>query len=373
MTSANVKETKMENPTGRAIVIAHRGASGYRPEHTEAAYRLASILGADAVEPDIVTSLDGVLVIRHDNNISDSTDIAERHEYRSRRQTKVVDGTSQDGWFTEDFTWDELRTLRCKEPFGNTRPVSAAFDGMFPMLRLADLLDLLPKLRDDDQQPLKLVTELKHPTYYAALGFPLVDLYAEQIAEHQHIQTELVTECFESAALVEVQRKGVAGKRVYLIEAEGTPFDRASTTGTTARSYTDDLTPQGLLDLSEMRPSEHKNQPASHLSPPTLSGISVDIELLTQHSEHDTSLRGADLVTAAHNLGLSVFGWTLRGENEFISPHYRRSDTPSYVFGNWHDAFTAVLATGIDGVFADQPDLALTARMAAKTSLHSQS
>src|SRR6187402_535365 len=144
-------------------VIGHRGASGYRPEHSRSAYELAIALGADAVEPDIVATRDGELVLRHENDISGTTDVARHPEFAARRTTKTVDGASITGWFTEDFTWDELSTLRVVERLPALRPHSASFDGLQPMLRLRDLLTIL----DDATRAVDLVAEIKHPSYFA--------------------------------------------------------------------------------------------------------------------------------------------------------------------------------------------------------------
>ena len=125
------------------LVIGHRGASGYRPEHSRSAYDLALAMGVDAVEPDVVVSKDGVLVVRHENEISGTTDVADRPEFAARRTTKKVDGSALTGWFTEDFTWEELATLRCRERLPQIRPSSASFDDQQPLLRLRDVLDLV--------------------------------------------------------------------------------------------------------------------------------------------------------------------------------------------------------------------------------------
>ena len=130
-------------PRTRPLVIGHRGAPGYRPEHSRSSYDLALAMGVDAVEPDIVVSKDGVLVVRHENEISGTTDVADRPEFADRRTTKTVDGAELTGWFTEDFTWDELATLRCRERLPQLRPASASFDDEQPVLRLRDVLDLV--------------------------------------------------------------------------------------------------------------------------------------------------------------------------------------------------------------------------------------
>ena len=158
------------------LIIGHRGASGYRPEHTRAAYELAFRLGADAVEPDIVATRDGVLVLRHENEISGTTDVASRPEFADRRTTKLIDGARLTGWFTEDFTWAELSTLRAVERLPQVRQASATFDGLEPILRLSDLLGIIDDASGQRQRI--MVAELKHATYFESIGLPLDELFA---------------------------------------------------------------------------------------------------------------------------------------------------------------------------------------------------
>ena len=165
------------------LVIAHRGASGYRPEHTEAAYRLAFALGADAVEPDIVATKDGVLVVRHENEISGTTDVASHTEFAGRRTEKVIDGVALTGWFTEDFTWAELRTLRARERLPALRGLSASFDGLFPILRLRDVLRLVDRAEAPLDRELGDVAEIKHASYFESIGLPLDELFAAEVNE----------------------------------------------------------------------------------------------------------------------------------------------------------------------------------------------
>jgi glycerophosphoryl diester phosphodiesterase len=158
------------NPPFVPLVIGHRGAPGYRPEHTRSSYELAVALGADAVEPDIVITKDGVLVVRHENEISGTTDVAQHPEFAERHTTKRIDGVTLTGWFTEDFTWAELATLRARERLPELRQHSSSFDGAEPMLRLSELLELVEEAADRTARPLRLVAEIKHPTYFASIG-----------------------------------------------------------------------------------------------------------------------------------------------------------------------------------------------------------
>ncbi|HZN25274.1 MAG TPA: glycerophosphodiester phosphodiesterase family protein, partial [Burkholderiales bacterium] len=169
---------------GGPLVIGHRGASGYVPEHTLAAYAMAILQGADYVEPDLVITKDGVLVARHENEIGGTTDIAARPEFASRKTTKMIDGVKIEGWFTEDFTLAELKTLRAKERIPQVRPANTRFDGMFEIPTLEEVLALVQSFNEQrrslahgkEMRNVKVIgvyPETKHPTYFQQIGLPL--------------------------------------------------------------------------------------------------------------------------------------------------------------------------------------------------------
>jgi glycerophosphoryl diester phosphodiesterase len=326
------------------MVIGHRGAPGYRPEHTRSSYELAFALGADAVEPDIVSTKDGVLVVRHENEISGTTDVAEHPEFAGRRTTKLIDGASLTGWFTEDFTWTELATLRAVERLPKLRQHSSTFDRSEPMLRLSELLELVDVAAERTGRPLRLVAEVKHPTYFASIGLPLDELVASTLRPWGD-REKLTVECFEQTVLDQVRERGVNAEFVYLLEATGTAADLAARDGSSAVSYAEQLSDAGLARLAR-----------------EVDGISVDKDLLL-----DASRRGAvgttELVTRAHEHGLQVFTWTLRPENRFLAPAHRVGSA-SGDWGDWHTEFDVILSTAEDWVFTDHPDLAVAARAA---------
>jgi glycerophosphoryl diester phosphodiesterase len=325
-----------------ALVIAHRGASGYRPEHTMAAYQLAIALGADAVEPDLVATADSVLVIRHENEISGTTDVASRPEFSSLRTTKVVDGSTLTGWFTEDFTWAQLSTLRAVERLPQLRPQNTKYSDS-GILRFTDLLHLL----DGADHRVGLVVELKHATYFESLGLPLDDLLASELAESGwRNDSRLTVESFEETVLGKLRVRRIATRLVLLIEAEGAPADQVATRGSAAMPYSAYLESDELMRLSHRVDGISVNK--SILLPPRADGVVTEV---------------TDLVNRAHTAGLSVYCWTLRAENAFLPPNLRRGAEPTE-FGDWMAEFQLVLSTGIDGVFADQPDLVLQARAA---------
>ncbi len=318
----------------RPWVIGHRGASGYRPEHTRAAYELAFALGADAVEPDIVATKDGVLVLRHENEISGTTDVARRPEFADRRTTKRFGSVSMTGWFTEDFTWEELSTLRAVERLPDLRPSSATFGGRYPILRLDELLQLIGEASERHGRALGLVAEIKHAAYFDSIGLPLGELVTDALAR---FPGRLVVESFEETVLGEVRQRGLDAELVYLLEAKGTAPDLAMSLGSAAPDYTAQLED---LDALAAR----------------VDGISVDKGRLLKPDART----GAELVDRAHRAGLQVFTWTLRPENKFLTKPFRTGDTAQW--GDWRDEFESVFATGVDGVFADHPDLAVSVR-----------
>jgi glycerophosphoryl diester phosphodiesterase len=332
-----------------ARVIAHRGASGYRPEHTSAAYELAFALGADAVEPDIVATRDGVLVIRHENEISGTTDVAEHPEFASRRTTKEVDGVELTGWFTEDFTWAELATLRARERLPAVRQPNTTFDGRYPILRLSDLFEIARSAAAGRARPLGIVAEIKHPTYFAALGLPLDELFAGEVRRAGWDENMLTVECFERTVLGQVHARGIRSEGVYLIEAAGAPYDRVASAGSAAVEYVHDVTPEGLRALATA-PEAHR-----------VDGVSVNTSMLMATDAAGAVTGTTTLVDDAHSAGLGIFCWTLRAENAFLAPNFRRGEEDAD-YGNWRAQFELLLGTGVDGVFADQPDLALAAR-----------
>jgi glycerophosphoryl diester phosphodiesterase len=333
----------------RPLVIAHRGASGYRPEHTRSAYELAFALGADAVEPDIVASRDGVLVLRHENEISGTTDVSRHPEFADRRTTKVIDGVELTGWFTEDFTWAELSTLRATERIPLVRQASSSFDGQEGILRLSDLLEIIDAATEASGRPLVMVAEIKHATYFESVGLPLDALFASEV-RHWATPQNLIVECFEQTVLMKIRAHGIPGRIVFLAEAKGAPADLVALHGPGARSYADHLTEDGLATLAS-----------------EVDGVSVSRKLLLRLDAAKNAVGITDLVARVHDAGLLAFCWTLRAENRFLARNHRvRGDQRDY--GDWRSEFELILSTGVDGVFADQPDLAVAVRDALAPS-----
>ena len=320
-------------PRRSPLVIGHRGAPGYRPEHSRSSYELALAMGVDAVEPDVVASKDGVLVLRHENEISGTTDVADHPEFADRRTTKKIDGVSLTGWFTEDFTWAELATLRTRERLPKIRRSSATFDDAQPILRLVDLLELVRRGSIEHGREIGIVLEVKHATYFESIGLDLVPLIERELRAGGWADGELplIVEAFESTVLHRLKAAGIAASFIYLIEASGKPFDLVTSLGRTAPTYADTVAPRGLDRL------------VGHVD-----GISVNKRMLLASD--------STLVADAHARGLRVFTWTCRPENAFLSPRFR-SGGGKAAFGDYESEWGVIARTGVDGVFVDHPDL----------------
>ena len=342
------------------LLIGHRGASGYRPEHTASAYQLAFELGADAVEPDIVATRDGVLVLRHENDISTTTDVASRSEFRDRRTTKEFAGHILTGWFTEDFTWAELATLRARERLAHLRPKSALHDDLHPILRLSDLFALVDDASATAGRRFGIVAEIKNAAYFASIGLPLDELFDAEVrsAGWNDDDGRLIIESFEPTVLEQIAARGLSGRRVFLIAPMGQPLDQLVELGVEAPYYADYLGKRGLEALASDA-DDGRVGPSGAVGM-GVDGISVDKSLIIQ-ADAAGELVTSSLVADAHAAGLQIFCWTLRPENAFLMAPCRRGDQAAN-FGNWREEFAVVMDTGIDGVFVDHPDLAMSVR-----------
>lgn len=344
----------MSSTAVHPLVIGHRGAPGYRPEHSESSYRLACDLGADAVEPDVVVTRDGVLVVRHENEISGTTNVAQHKEFADRRTTKVIDGVKHTGWFTEDFTWDELSTLRCVERLKRIRPDNREYDGLEPMLRLRDVFRIIDEESAARGRELAVVVEVKHADYFASIGFDIGELLRRELDDigWGDRKDRLVIECFELGVLERLRDAGVRASFVFLAERLGAPADevaRAKSGGVAAHSYGWYRTNAGLDSLRGR-----------------VDGVSVDKGSLIRTNAFGFAANPTDLVERAHERGLLVFTWTLRPENRYLNVRFHSSLRPGE-WGDWQSEFELILASGVDGIFVDHTDLGVAARAAASS------
>jgi glycerophosphoryl diester phosphodiesterase len=328
-------------PRTTPLVIGHRGAPGYRPEHSRSSYDLALAMGVDAVEPDIVVSQDGVLVVRHENEISGTTDVAARPEFADRRTTKTIDGAELTGWFTEDFTWQELSTLRCRERLPKLRPSSASFDDQQPVLCLRDVLDLVRSASLEHGREIGVVLEIKHATYFAGIGWDIVDLVEAELTDAGWAAGEspLTIEAFESTVLLRLRERGIPGSYVYLLEAAGRPFDMVAALGKAAPTYRETAQPAGLDRLVGV-----------------VDGISVDKRMILAPDKLGRATGPSPVVADAHERGLRVFTWTCRPENAFLIGQYRTRGGAG-AFGDYESEWAVIRDAGVDGVFVDHADL----------------
>ncbi len=312
------------------IVIAHRGASGYRPEHTLAAYRLAIQLGADYIEPDLVSTKDGVLVARHENEISGTTDVADHPEFADRRTTKTIDGAQVTGWFTEDFTLSELKTLRAEERLPQVRPRNTRYDGRFEIPTLTEVLQLVKAESRRAGRTIGVAPETKHPTYFDSIGLSLEEPLVRALKQF-HLdgkRAKAVLQSFEVDNLKDLNRM-VRTPIAQLVDA----------------SQASRVTQEGLRQISAY---------AEWVAP------TKDLVLPRDPATGATGAPSS-VVGWAHARGLKVVVWTLRDENQFMATNFRIGTDP-IASGNIYAEVTAFLDAGVDAVFADYPDSAVDAR-----------
>jgi glycerophosphoryl diester phosphodiesterase len=324
------------------IVIAHRGASEYRPEESKSAYELAIEMGADYIEPDIVTTKDHVLVARHDNWLNDTTDVANHPEFASLKKTKTIDGVAHTDWFTEDFTYAQLRTLRLKERLPDLRPGSSAFDGIDPVASLDEVL------RIAKDHHVGVYPETKHPTYFRSIGLPLEDELLKDLAEYgfKGKNDKVFIQSFETSNLRALHKK-TSIKLIQLIDTQGAPYDFVANHD--PRTYSDLVTPAGLKGIAQY---------AYGVGPGLTRIIPVDA------SNH--VLPPTTLVADAHHAGLAVHPWTVRPENSFLPVEYRQGNPASPNFLRAEGDASRLLADfyklGVDGIFSDDSALAVSTR-----------
>lgn len=338
---ARSAEPSMSDTSRKVLVIAHRGASALRPEHTLAAYAKAIEDGADAIEPDLVSSKDGLLVARHENEIGGTTDVADHPEFAARKTRKSIDGEKVDGWFTEDFTLAELKTLRARERLPQLR--STAYDGQFQIATLEEIIALVSTESAKRGRVIGLVPEIKHPTYFAGLGLAMEDRLLAALAAHDYTRTApVMIQSFETSNLRVLRDKlGGAHPNIELLQLLGgkdeRPFDAVA--GKQRTTYGDMMKPDGLRRIAVY---------ADAIGPSTKTvGLRIDA----------TGPRSA-LVDAAHEEGLKVVVYTFRPENHFHDPAFKdaggaaaRNETGSV------QEMRSFIAAGIDALFTDDPAL----------------
>jgi len=323
------------------LIIGHRGCSGERPEHTLASYRRAIEQGADFIEPDLVLTKDGVFVCRHENEISGTTNVASHPEFADRKATKTIDGQSITGWFTEDFTLAEIKTLRARERLGQLRPANAAFDGQFEVATFDEILALAKAAK------VGIYPELKHPTYFAKIGLPMEARFAKKVkaAGLNSKAAPIFVQCFETASLIKL-RGMITCRQIFLMDAEGSPVDFMATGD--KRTFADLATPEGLRFIATFA-----------------DGIGPYKAMIQPTDKDGNWTKPTSLVADAHAAGLALHPYTFRAENSFLPPALRLGDPKAADYlaqhGNMAAEIQHFVALGIEGLFSDFPGLAVAA------------
>ncbi len=328
-------------------IVGHRGASGYRPEHTLASYELAARMGADYIEPDLVTTKDGVLVARHEPEIGGTTDVADHPEFANRKTTKSLDGVDVTGWFTEDFTLRELKTLRAKERIPELRQQNTIYDGRYEIPTLQEVIDLTRRLSRELHREIGIYPETKHPTYFKKQGRALEPKLVDALNRNglNRPGAKVFVQSFEVTNLIELKRK-LRVPLVQLVSATGAPFDLVDAGD--PRTYADIISPKGLKDVARY---------AKGLGPEKNQIIPRDAAGFLQAP--------TTLVRDAHRVGLKVHPYTFRAENSFLPADFRSSAIPAE-YGDLFAEIAAFRAVGIDGLFTDNTDIAVAQEQLAR-------
>jgi glycerophosphoryl diester phosphodiesterase len=327
------------------IVIGHRGSPAYRPEHTIASYTLAIEMGADYIEPDLVSTRDGELVARHENDIGATTNVADIPGFAARRTTKTIDGVAHpDTWFTEDFTLAELKTLRAIERLPDDRPQNTAFNGLYEIPTFQEVIDLAK------EHDVGIYPETKHPTYFDSIGLSLEEPLLATLRRNglDRRGAKVFIQSFETANLKALNRR-TRLPLIQLIDAAGAPADLVAKGD--PRTYDDLVTRQGLAEIARyadgIGPDKSRIVPGNSFAGPALGAPTT-------------------LIADAHRVGLLVHPFTFRPENHFLAAEFRQGDPASEVYlrarGDQPAELALYFGLGVDGLFADNPDTAVAVR-----------
>jgi glycerophosphoryl diester phosphodiesterase len=329
---------------GGPLVFGHRGAAGYRPEHTLASYELGARMGADYIEPDLVSTKDGVLVARHEPEIGGTTDVADHPEFADRKTTKTIDGTQLTGWFTEDFTLAELKTLRAKERIPDVRQHNTLYNGRYQVPTLQEGIDLAKRLSKELHRTIGIAPETKHPTYFRSIGLPLEPALVKTLKDNGWAgrHAPVVIQSFETENLKALNEQVDVPLVALLDEKQLVPADVSAAGRTT--TFGDYATPEGLRGLARF---------ADWVSPWKPYIVPTD--------DKGEWLAPTSFIDDAHAAGLKVVAYTFRNENQFLPPSLRSSAVPTD-YGNAFAEYLKFYGLGIDGVFSDNPDTAVAAR-----------
>ncbi len=315
------------------LIIGHRGASGYRPEHTLASYELAIQMGADYIEPDVVSTKDGILIARHENDITQTTNVSEKPEFDSHKTTKKIDGKDVTGWFTEDFTLEEIKTLRAKErlPFRNR-----SYDGQFEIPTFQEVIDLAKRKTSKTGRTIGIYPETKHPTYFKSINLALEEPLVSLLNKNGYTKRNapVFIQSFEVENLQQLNKMTDLQLVQLLDEAEMQPYDFVVKGD--SRTYADLTAPQELAKIAEYA-----------------DGLGPYKRLILPVGEDKRLKSATSLIEDAHAVGLKVHTWTFRKEEQYLAPDYNKNSQAEY---------EQFFKLGIDGVFSDFPDIAVDVR-----------
>lgn len=350
--TARAADTRTAGYGGRGLkslpvptIIGHRGASGYRPEHTFGSYNLALDLGADVVEAgDLVPTKDGHLVCRHEPEIGGTTDVAAHPEFADRKTTKVLDGVPTTGWFTEDFTLAELKTLRAVERIPANRPHNTLYNGRWEIPTFEEVLKWQDEQTRKRGKQVWIYPETKHPTYFRKLGLGLEERVAKLLRKYgkDNRNSPVILQSFEPSSIQKLNQLVDNPLVVLLSSASSRPYDFVEAGD--PRTVADLITPKGLREIAGYA-----------------QGIGPTLDLIIPKNPDGTLAQPTTLVSDAHKVGLILHPYTMRNENPFLPAEYRKGSAAD-AYGDVFGAFKTYFATGIDGVFTDNADTGVLAR-----------
>jgi glycerophosphoryl diester phosphodiesterase len=341
---AVAKKKAERSAKAEPLVIAHRGASGYRPEHTLAAYALGARMGADYIEPDLVITKDGVLVARHEPEIGGTTDVADHPEFADRRTTKTIDGVPFTGWFTEDFTLAELKTLRARERIPGTRQRNTLYNDRYEIPTLQEVIDLSRRLSRELDRPIGIYPETKHPTYFRTIGLNLEDPLVRTLRRNDldERKSKVFVQSFEVSNLKELDDR-IDTPIVQLFGGRtARPADFVEDND--PRTYGDLATPAGLREIARYA-----------------DGVGPSKDYIVPRNSDGSSGTSTTFVADAHRVDLLVHPYTFRNENQFLPAELRVGSDPN-AYGKAFDEYDQFFDLGVDGLFSDNADTAVEAR-----------
>nr|WP_157440436.1 glycerophosphodiester phosphodiesterase [Actinokineospora inagensis] len=341
--SATPDQADQRHGTAPPLVIGHRGAAGYRPEHTLAGYELAARMGADYIEPDLVSTKDGVLVARHEPEIGGTTDVSKHPEFADRKKTKVLDGVTVTGWWTEDFTLAELKTLRAVERIPDVRQRNTIYNGRYEVPTFQEVIDLSRRLSRELGREIGIYPETKHPTYFRKLGLDLNPKLVDILNRNglNRPNAKVFVQSFEVGNLQELSHK-LRLPLIQLTSASGAPYDFIDRGD--KRTYADIVSAAGLRDVAKYA-----------------YGIGPDKNQVIPRDAAGNLAQPTSLIADAHKAGLKVHPYTFRAENTFLPLNFRSSTVPNE-YGNLFGELSAYWAAGVDGVFTDNADIGVASR-----------